>query len=338
MGRSYKIPDVQPPILSANEVVPKATYNLGGKKKWFDNHWDQYITWGTRLIILLISTMSFISHNLLQRFVNSSWLTLRKSWIFNSVYFETWWTTFCFAWIIPLYPFAIHFIPLLDKYKIHPSVTYVHQTILGMLKEAVVYMAPLMFLDAIIVKKYHNVDPSVWTLKQQSIIQYTRELPVDPPDLKSILFHLIASIMTFDVLFFIVHLVFHRNVWIYQIIHAQHHQHDVMHPHVTNKLTVVERLVLILSANFALKMYNSHPLTRMMFVPVFICLLVENHTGYDFPFGLHRVIPFNLYGGSVKHYKHHIHGSKYYQPFFTYLDYFLAKTSNNRNMKHKYEI
>jgi cholesterol 25-hydroxylase len=338
MGRSYKIPEVQPPISSANEVAPKVNYSLGKKNKLIDNHSDKYITWSIRFIILLISTLGCTYYDLFQSFVNKSWFILQKSWIFNSVYFETWWTTFCFAWIIPLYPFAINFIPCLERYKIHPSVTYVHQTILGMLKEAVVYMAPLMFLDTIIVKKYHNVDPEVWKLKQQSIIQYTRALPVDPPDLRCIVFQLIASIMTFDALFFIVHLLFHRNVWIYQTFHAQHHRHDVMHPHVTNKLTIVERLVLILSANFALKFYNSHPLTRMLFVPVFVWLLVENHTGYDLPCGLHHVIPFNLYGGSVKHYKHHIHGSKYYQPFFTYFDYFLEKTSANWNIKHKYEL
>ncbi|XP_062611732.1 cholesterol 25-hydroxylase-like isoform X2 [Saccostrea cucullata] len=336
MGRSHKISDVQPPLASANEITPNAESQSECKlNKELDNFTDLCVTWTIRLLILLASVISWIKYDYLQCVVNNSWLILRHSWIFNSVYFETWWTTFSFAWIVPVYPFAIHLITAFDKYKIHPSVTYVHQTVTGMLKDSVIYMGPFMFLDSVMVKKYHNVNPSIWKLKQQSFIQNTRALPVDPPELGRVIFDLVASIMTFDAIFFIIHLFLHRNTWFYRKIHAQHHQHDVMHPHVTNKLTVVERIVLVLSANFALKLYRSHPLTRMLFVPLFVWLLVENHTGYDMPFGLHRVIPFNLYGGSVKHYKHHMHGSKYYQPFFTYLDYFLENKSNS---KHKYQI
>lgn len=337
MGRSNRFPDLQSPIASTNNAAPltKESQDVVSVERR-DYSLDTCITWAVRIIVIFISVSCVFYREILQNTINSSWLFLQKSWIFNSVYFETWWATFCFAWIIPLYPFAIHFIPSFNKYKIDPSVTYVHQTVLGMLKEAVIYMAPLMFLDTVTVKKYHGVDPSIWKAKQQSVIQHTRALPLDPPELGRVLFDLIASIMTFDVFFFIVHLFFHKNLWLFRNIHAHHHHHDVMHPHVTNKLTVVERIVLILSANFALKLFQSHPLTRMLFVPVFVWLLVENHTGYDLPFGLHRVIPFHLYGGSVKHYKHHIHGSKYYQPFFTYLDLLLESFINSKKIQWKY--
>ena len=335
MGRSYTGPDLQTPIESNNAVRPSTKdCSQTDIEKGRQRSLDPYVTWAIRIFIIFISITCFIQQNLLQNVINSCWQTLQNSWIFNSVYFETWWTTFCFAWIIPLYPFTIHFVPIFHKYKLHPSVTYVHQTVLGMLKEAVVYMTPLMLLDTFMVKKYHNVDPSIWKAKKESLIQYTRALPLDPPELGRVLFDLFASILTFDFIFFIVHLVFHKNVWLYRNIHAHHHHHDVMHPHVTNKLTVVERVLLVLSANFALKLFNSHPLTRMLFVPVFVWLLVENHTGYDLPFGLHRVIPFNLYGGSVKHYKHHMHGLRYYQPFFTYLDY-LMENINIRSVLFK---
>lgn len=338
MGRSYKFPNLQSPITSVNDATPLTKdpmtfVNAKERGKTLDT----YITWAVRISIIFITFTGAFYREFLQNTINSSWLFLQKSWIFNSVYFETWWATFCFAWIIPLYPFAIHFIPSFNKYKIDPSVTYEHQTVLGMLKEAVIYMAPLMFLDTVTVKKYNGVDSNIWTAKHQSIIQYTRALPLDPPELGRVLFDLIASIMTFDVFFFIVHLFFHKNLWLFRNIHAHHHHHDVMHPHVTNRLTVVERIILILSANFALKLFKSHPMTRMLFVPIFVWLLVENHTGYDLPFGIHRVIPFHLYGGSVKHYKHHIHGSKYYQPFFTYLDLLLESVTSNKHIQCKYK-
>lgn len=94
----------------------------------------------------------------------------------------------------------------------------------------------------------------------------------------------------------------------------------MLHSHITNQLTVAERLTLVLSANFALKVFNSHPLTRMIFVPIFVWILVDNHAAYDMPFGLHRIIPFGIVGGSVKHFEHHMCGKRHYQPIFTYLD------------------
>ena len=41
---------------------------------------------------------------------------------------------------------------------------------------------------------------------------------------------------------------------------------------------------------------------------------------YDMPWMLHNVVPFQLVGGPVRHDKHHMHGSHYFQKFFTYLD------------------
>ncbi|KAK3091439.1 hypothetical protein FSP39_019877 [Pinctada imbricata] len=284
------------------------------------------LLWIIRTLVILIIAICKYYETDAQKVIDEFWSMLKSSWIFNSVYFETWWATLCYAWMIPVYPFALHFMTFLDKFKVHPSVTYIHQSIIGMLKEAVYYMTPLMLLDTFIVKKYSGVDPSIWNEKRQSWLQTTRALPEESPLLNQIVFQLTASILMYDALFFAIHFVLHKNLWLYKNIHALHHRHDVMHAHVTNQLTVVERITLILSANFALKVFNSHPLTRFLFVPVFIFLLVDNHTGYDLPFGLHHVIPFGIMGGPAKHYQHHLHGARNYQPFLTYLDYIVEKT------------
>ena len=293
---------------------------------------QQFPLWTLRTFVLVFLCLCAYFRVNLQYYIDCSWNFLNTSWIFNSVYFETWWATFCYAWMIPVYPFALHYINSFDRYKVNPSVTYVHQSISGMLKEAVYYMTPLMLLDTFIVKKYAGVDPSIWELKRQSILQTTRALPEEAPTVLQVAFQLVASIMLYDALFFAVHLVLHKNMWLYKNIHAYHHNHDVMHPHVTNQLTVIERISLILSANFALKVFNSHPFTRLLFVPTFVFLLVDNHTGYDLPFGLHRVVPFGILGGPEKHYNHHLQGARNYQPIFTYLDYLLEKTKKHKRL------
>jgi cholesterol 25-hydroxylase len=195
----------------------------------------------------------------------------------------------------------------------------------------IVYNTPLMMLDTITVKKYHGVDPSVWTEKKKMFIQSTRALPSAPPSVVAIAVQLVASLILYDALFFIIHYALHKNFFLYKNVHRHHHEHGVLHNHVTNKLTIVERITLILSANFALKVFNSHPFTRMIFIPIFIGILIENHTGYDMPFGLHRLVPFGLVGGSVKHFSHHQSGQGNYQPIFTYLDKLLYLYCHRRH-------
>jgi len=279
-----------------------------------------------RAVIVLLIGISIYHLNTLQYYVNKLWAWLLMSPAYNSCYFETWFATICYTIIIPVYPFAVHYIKAFDRYKINPSVTYIHTTVFIMIKDAILYMLPLMLLDTFIVKKYAGVNPSVWEENRKYFIQTTRGLPFDPPTVGQLVLHLIASIIVYDALFFFIHFILHKNMWLYKHIHSYHHKHDVMHAHLTNQLTVTERIMLILSANVALKCFNSHPLTRTVFVPVFILMLVDNHTGYDLPFGLHRIIPFNLMGGPAAHHAHHLSGAQHYQPFLTYLDKLVLKT------------
>ncbi|OWF46328.1 cholesterol 25-hydroxylase-like [Mizuhopecten yessoensis] len=287
--------------------------------------WDRCVPWIMRAVILLVVIVLKQNSDTIQKWIDSTWSDLLTSWVFNSVYFESWHATLTYAIVIPIYPFALHYIPYFDRYKVHPSVTYVHTTGKDLLMEAVTYLTPLMLLDTFTIKKYVGVHPSVMAQKRLSFIQTTRPLPIAPPTVGQVGFQLISSVLLFDFMFFCFHLLFHKNAWLYKTVHALHHKHDVMHGRVTNLLTVPERIVLILSANYALRFMGSHPITRMLFVPVFIFLLVDNHTGYDLPFGIHRIVPFNLMGGPAAHMAHHFKGTTHYQPFFTYMDTLLGK-------------
>lgn len=276
-------------------------------------------------MLFALSVTSYIYRQGVQECIDDLWQYLLASKIYNSVYFETIFTTFCYGVIIAIYPFTIHYIRSLDKYKIDPSVTYQHKSIIWLVGKAILYISPLATLDTFIVKKYVDVDPQIWGRKRLDLIQTTRALPLNPPNLYDVVFDLIGSVLLFDLIFFFIHYTLHKNMKLYKMFHRYHHEHKELHPHVTDQLTVGERLALILSANFALKCFNSHPLTRTIFVPVFVFLLIENHTGYDLPLGIHRIIPFGILSGPVKHYKHHVNGDRNYQPFLNYMDYLLIK-------------
>ena len=62
--------------------------------------------WSVRLAYLLVICLSIYHHHTLQVWVNSTWDYLLTTWVFNSVYFETWWATFCYPWLLAI-PFLM---------------------------------------------------------------------------------------------------------------------------------------------------------------------------------------------------------------------------------------
>ena len=62
------------------------------------------------------------------------------------------------------------------------------------------------------------------------------------------------------------------------------------------------------------------PLTELLFFVLNIGLSVEDHCGYDFPWAIHRLVPFCLYGGAPHHDLHHLKFKSNYAPYFTHWD------------------
>jgi cholesterol 25-hydroxylase len=61
-------------------------------------------------------------------------------------------------------------------------------------------------------------------------------------------------------------------------------------------------------------------LTRTIFVPVFVWLLVEIHCGMDLPWGYDKILPPGWGGGARKHMNHHRTGKGGFEPFFCVWD------------------
>ncbi|GFN94186.1 cholesterol 25-hydroxylase [Plakobranchus ocellatus] len=280
-----------------------------------------------RAFVLMCLCLSIHYRANVQVCIDVLWNYLRRQSFFYSAYFESVYVTVVYGLIIALYPYTMHYISYLSKFRVKDDVTYVHQTVAGIAKDAVVYLAPLFFADAVIQKKYSGVSEEEWAIRSKQWIQTTRALPSSPPAFLTLCVHVVGSVIVFDALFFVVHLTLHKNAFLYRHVHALHHRHGAMHAHVTNQLTVVERGSLIVAANYSLKLFSAHPLTRLVFVVVFLWLLVDNHTGYDLPWSPHRLAPCGLLGGPATHHAHHINGARHYQPFFTYLDILLDRWS-----------
>lgn len=212
------------------------------------------------------------------------------------------------------------------------------------LRELLTFASPLLLLDLTMVKKYagvsvsairssagyniptlkpgmsgHFLKPSLHNFSLASPLQLYRALPPEAPSSRRLALELLTSIVIYDFLFFAAHLAFHR-VPLLARIHVPHHKHAEMHPQVTNRLSVPERLSLILLANFALNIIGSHVLTRTLFVPMFVYLLIEVHSAVDLAWQYDKILPRGWGAGSRKHAAHHKDGKKYFAPFFCWWD------------------
>ena len=220
--------------------------------------------------------------------------------------------------------------------------------------EIAIYIAPLLLMDFTMIKKFEGVSledillsgnydpmnatsnlnpshhtasfllPTFHNFTSSSPLQLRRALPTAAPSSRRLVLELIGSFLLYDTFFFMFHFAMHRLPLI-RTYHIPHHKHDSqINPQVTNQLHIFERLGLVLLANFSLNVLKSHVLTRTIFVPIFVWLLVEIHSGMDLPLGYEKILPRNWGGGAESHALHHRTGAGGYEPFFTWWDRLLA--------------
>lgn len=131
--RSTRRKSEESPTTAADHHLPSKDFVQIGSNMKLDNSPtpvtvpDQRLVIAARSALVLLAVASYVYADVIQGWVDVTWQYLLTAWWFQSVYFETVWATVSYAYIIPLYPFAVHYIPWLDRYKVDKSTTYVHQ-------------------------------------------------------------------------------------------------------------------------------------------------------------------------------------------------------------------
>ncbi|XP_078661294.1 cholesterol 25-hydroxylase-like protein [Branchiostoma floridae x Branchiostoma belcheri] len=287
-----------------------------------------------RVLCVLAVVVCYFCQSSIQHFIDSLWIYLRHHALYQTVYFETWFVVFCYS-IIALVPEAMAKVSYFSQYRLERSLVLPRPSIPELMTEGTLYMLPLAALDTVIVKRFPGVQEDVLELKRLDWIQRTRALPESAPTLGQMVWQVAAALIIYDAMFYVIHYSVHRNAFLYKTIHAHHHDHPGgLHGRVTNRLTVAERLALVLSANFSLRLVSAHPLSRTVFIIVFIGLLVENHAGFDLPWSYDKIIPFGVMGGAARHHAHHVYGARQYQPFFTYIDNYMEQSKQQPRVTH----
>ncbi|KMP02764.1 cholesterol 25-hydroxylase [Coccidioides immitis H538.4] len=285
--------------------------------------------WFPRVILLAIVCTGILWPSAWQPVVSALYRYLYTWPFFNRSFFETVETVLCYITIEPIYTarFARNPSRRIDVRdgansgnKARPKLPKMKRPS-RRLRELLIYVSPLLLLDLTLIKKYAGVDINA--------IRLVRALPHEPPTSRRVLLELAVSLFIYDALFFVIHIAFHRIRALHRI-HGPHHGHLEIHPQVTNRLSVAERVSLILLANFSLNIIGSHVLTRTLFVPVFVYLLIEVHSGVDLDWQYDKILPQGWGAGPRKHALHHREGKRFYQPFFCWWDNWLESLEGAR--------
>ena len=310
------------------------------------------LAFALRWTLLTVLMSAVLLPGTYQTHLDSAWISLRSSRVYQWSTFETLWTVFCYAAIEPSITAVFMHQPRWRlAHQSGKSLTSSPSKPKGMRRpsrrglEALTYVAPLLTLDLAMIKKFAGVPledmlasgnyapeisghrstflvPSLHNFTLSSPLQTHRALPVQPPSSRRLALELLCALVLYDALFFAFHLAMHALPGI-RSWHRPHHSHGEMQPQITNQLHVFERMGLVLLANFSLNIIGSHVLTRTLFVPIFVWLLIELHSGLDLPWAYDKILPMGWGGGARKHASHHKDGSGGLEPYFNWLDWCL---------------
>ncbi|XP_078422097.1 cholesterol 25-hydroxylase-like protein [Cetorhinus maximus] len=151
--------------------------------------------------------------------------------------------------------------------------------------------------------------------------------PDSAPEFPGVLLDIVACLLLFDFQYFVWHLLHHKVPWLYRTFHKVHHKYTATFALTTEHSGAWETLSLGFFAAVNPAILRCHPFTKLLFFICNIWLSVEDHSGYDFPWSTHRLVPFGLYGGAPHHDLHHMKFKTNYAPYFTHWDKLLGTYS-----------
>ncbi|KAJ8396553.1 hypothetical protein AAFF_G00016190 [Aldrovandia affinis] len=153
-------------------------------------------------------------------------------------------------------------------------------------------------------------------------------LPEEAPSLTQFLLGILGCTILFDFQYYLWHLLHHKIGWLYRTFHAVHHQYHESFSLVTQYLSAWELFSVGFWTTVDPVLLQCHCLTAWGFMVFNIWISTDDHCGYDFPWSLHNLVPFGLWGGSVKHDAHHQKPNTNFAPFFSHWDWLAGTTSS----------
>mmetsp|Transcript_1676 Transcript_1676/g.2732 ORF Transcript_1676/g.2732 Transcript_1676/m.2732 type:complete len:279 (-) Transcript_1676:9-845(-) len=147
-----------------------------------------------------------------------------------------------------------------------------------------------------------------WYISPWLVIDFfipRRKLPTEVPTFPQIVWQIGLALFMFDLFFFMGHYCFHHNAFLYKHVHATHHHSPIIRATDTIRHTVWDGSWDVLCSVLALNTTRAHPLSRAIYNIVAISLITEAHSGMNFPWALHNLLPAQVMAGPIVHDTHH---------------------------------
>lgn len=153
------------------------------------------------------------------------------------------------------------------------------------------------------------------------------------PGFFEVIFQVLGCVIVDDFVFYISHRLLHTK-YLYQLIHKQHHEYKHTISLSSEYAHPIEYLIgnLLPSSVFPFILnYNMHFTTYITWLVTITFESSDGHSGYDFSWSPHRILPFNI--GAEYHYFHHLQFTGNYSSEFYHWDY-LFETLNDDYLKY----
>lgn len=153
------------------------------------------------------------------------------------------------------------------------------------------------------------------------------------PGFFEVIFQVLGCVIVDDLVFYLSHRLLHTK-YFYQLIHKQHHEYKHTISLSSEYANPIEYLIgnLLPSSVFPFILnYNMHFTTYITWLVTITFESSDGHSGYDFSWSPHRIIPLNI--GAEYHYFHHLQFTGNYSSEFYHWDY-LFDTLNEDYLKY----
>jgi sterol desaturase/sphingolipid hydroxylase (fatty acid hydroxylase superfamily) len=237
-------------------------------------------------------------------FIETSWKHhISTLALFNHESFELVLSSATFSVVMSIWVMIDFYLPYFHKYRISDSddVSAWRGRETALWNETIWYIATKLVLDFFFFQR--------------------RILPLQAPTLLAIVWQVSLALFVYDLIFVAGHYAFHASRFLYKHVHAVHHSGPIIRATDTIRHTFWEGAWGVLCTTLALYFTRPHPLSRAIYYIVSISLVAEAHSGMNFPWGLHNILPFHIIAGPVIHETHHRIGRVNYQQYLTCLDY-----------------
>lgn len=234
-----------------------------------------------------------------------TWEATLHSPFFPVIFSISTYMSFCLPFVV--LDVLCPWVPALRRYKIHPDFLPSPRQLLPCLGQTL--FQHLLFVFPV------------------SLLHWARSpthLPPEAPELLQLVCHVLLCLLLFDTEFFAWHLLHHKVPWLYRTFHKVHHLNSSPFALATQYMSIWELFSLGFFDVVNVTLLGCHPLTVLVFHVVNIWLSVEDHSGYDFPWSTHRLVPFGWFGGVTHHDLHHSQFNCNFAPYFTHWDKILG--------------